>query len=86
MQKIGRKQAVQPLEICENKIVRCTTQGLDALLSPKEIAEYLGVSVRFVYERIASGEWMAQPLGRLRRIRLSTLENWLVRQQNGEAR
>lgn len=70
--------------IYENRIGRQKAQGFDPFLSPKEAAEYLGVSVRFVYERIFSGEMESQPMGRLRRIRLSTLENWLVRQQNGE--
>lgn len=57
---------------------------MDPFLSPKEAAEYLGVSVRFVYERIATDEIKSQAMGRLRRIRLSTLEDWLIR-QNGEA-
>ena len=73
-------------KIFENRISRCTSRGFDPFLSPKEAAEYLGVSVRFIYERIASSEMEFQVLGRLRRIRLSALENWLVRQQNGEAR
>ena len=58
---------------------------MDPFLSPKEAAEYLGVSVRFIYERIGSNEFKSQPMGRLRRIRLSTLEDWLIR-QNGEVR
>lgn len=70
--------------VSENRIGRQKAQGFDPFLSPKEAAEYLGVSVRFVYERIFTGELESQPMGRLRRIRLSTLENWLVRQQNGE--
>lgn len=69
--------------IYENRIGRQKAQGFDPFLSPKEAAEYLGVSVRFIYERIFCGELESQPMGRLRRIRLSTLENWLVRQQNG---
>lgn len=72
--------------ISENRIGRQKAQGFDPFLSPKEAAEYLGVSSRFVYERIFTGEIESQPMGRLRRIRLSTLENWLVRQQTGARR
>lgn len=81
-----RQKYSQTSEIAlfENRIGRQKAQGFDPFLSPKEAAAYLGVSVRFVYERIFSGEIESQPMGRLRRIRLSTLENWLVRQQNGE--
>lgn len=69
--------------ISENRIGRQRAHGFDPFLSPREAADYLGVSVRFIYERVATGELESQPMGRLRRIRLSTLENWLVRQQNG---
>ena len=79
-----QKDADKDISIIENRIGRQKAQGFDPFLSPKDVAAYLGVSVRFVYERIFSGELESQPLGRLRRIRLSTLENWLLRQQNGE--
>lgn len=79
-----QKDAHKGLSICENRIGRQMAQGFDPFLSPKEAAAYLGVSVRFIYERIFSGELESQPMGRLKRIRLSTLENWLLRQQNGE--
>lgn len=69
----------------ENRIGRCKDHGFDPFLSPKEAANLLGVSARFVYERIATHEIESQPMGRLRRIRLSTLEKWLIRQQNGES-
>jgi excisionase family DNA binding protein len=69
--------------VFENRIGRQRAHGFDPFLSPKEAAEYLGTSVRFIYERISCGELESQPMGRLRRIRLSTLETWLVRQQNG---
>ena len=65
----------------ENRIGRCKGQKLDPFLSPQEAAEYLGVSARFVYERIARKEMGFQLIGRLRRIRLSTLENWLIHQE-----
>jgi len=55
----------------------------DPFLSPKEAAKYLGVSVRLIYERMARGEIEVQPVGRLRRIRLSNLEAWLHRQKDG---
>lgn len=53
----------------------------DPFLSPKEAAKYLGVSVRLIYERIALREIEVQPVGRLRRIRLSALEAWLLQQK-----
>lgn len=71
-------------QIFDNRIGRCKVHGLDPYLSPKEAADFLGVSARFIYERIATREVESQPIGRLRRIRLSTLEKWLIRQQNGE--
>ena len=64
----------------ENRIGRCKGQKLDPFLSPHEVAQYLGVSNRFVYERIARKEMKFQHIGRLRRIRLSFLENWLIQQ------
>ena len=64
----------------ENRIGRCKGQKLDPFLSPHEVAQYLGVSNRFVYERIARKEMKFQLIGRLRRIRLSFLENWLIQQ------
>jgi len=79
-----QKDPQRDILILENRIGRQRAHGFDPFLSPKEVAEYLGVSVRFVYERIFSGDLESLPMGRLRRIRLSTLENWLVRQQNGE--
>lgn len=56
--------------------------SFDKLLSPKEAAEFLSVSVKFIYEHIATGDIEAQPVGgRLKRIRLSTLEAWLHREK-----
>ena len=50
----------------------------DRLVSPKKAAELLDVSVKFVYESIARREIQSVKVGgRLRRIRLSTLETWL---------
>ena len=73
-------------ELFENRIGRCKGQKLDPFLSPQEAAQYLGVSNRFVYERIARREMGFQLVGRLRRIRLSILENWLIQQKIGESR
>jgi excisionase family DNA binding protein len=51
----------------------------DRLVSPKTAAELLDVSVKFIYECIARKELAAEKVGgRLRRIRLSTLEAWLT--------
>jgi len=58
--------------------------GLDRLLSPEKVAKFLDVSKRFVYELIAKKEIDAQPVGtRLKRIRLSAIEAWLLRSKNG---
>jgi excisionase family DNA binding protein len=54
---------------------------LDPLLSPQDAAEYLGVKRKFIYERIARRELEVQPIGRLKRIRLSNLESWLLREK-----
>jgi excisionase family DNA binding protein len=45
-------------------------------LTPLEIAEYLGVSRRWVYNRIGEG-MPSRKLGALRRLRLSEVEAWL---------
>lgn len=58
-------------------------QLADPFLSPKDAAKYLGVSVRLIYERIARREIETQPVGRLKRIRLSALETWLLQQREG---
>ena len=75
---------LKPAVLFENRIGRCKKNGLDSFLTPHEVADYLNVSRRFVYERIASRDLEFQFVGRLRRIRFSTLEAWLIRQQNGE--
>lgn len=77
---------LKSVALFDNRIGRCKKNGLDSFLSPHEVADYLNVSRRFVYERIANGDLEFQSVGRLRRIRFSTLEAWLIRQQNGEKR
>lgn len=53
----------------------------DLLLSPRNAAKYLDVSVKFIYELIQSGQIKSQPIGnRLKRIRKKTLDNWLNQQ------
>jgi len=81
----GEKAGINLAKVFENRVGRCKSHGFDPFLSAKEAADYLGVSRRFVYERIATSEIKSQPMGRLRRIRLSTLEDWLIRQTDGEA-
>ncbi len=50
----------------------------DFFLSPEKAAQYLDVSVRFIYERIQSGELKSQSIGkRIKRIRRRVLEEWL---------
>jgi len=54
----------------------------DRLVSPKTAAKLLEVNVKFIYECIARGEIKAERIGgRLRRIRLSILEAWLLCQR-----
>ncbi|MBS1985458.1 MAG: helix-turn-helix domain-containing protein [Bdellovibrionales bacterium] len=54
----------------------------DPFLSPKKAAEYLDVSVKFVYEHMLSRDLPSHHVGRLRKIRLSDLEAWLARQHD----
>lgn len=55
-------------------------QHLDRYLSPENVAQYLDVSRKFVYELIARREIEVTNVGgRLKRIRLSALEDWLNR-------
>ena len=66
--------------VFENR--REETTGLDRFLSPKEAASYLGISIRIMYELMLTKRISSQPIGnRLRRIRHSTLEAWLLREQ-----
>lgn len=54
--------------------------GLDPFLSPDNVARYLDVSRKFVYELMARREIESVSVGgRLKRIRLSALETWLGR-------
>ncbi|MGZ3722292.1 MAG: helix-turn-helix domain-containing protein [Bdellovibrionales bacterium] len=54
---------------------------LDRFLSPENAARYLDVSRKFIYELMARGEIEVTSVGgRLKRIRLSTLDAWLNRQ------
>lgn len=58
--------------------------GLDILLSPENAARYLDVGRKFIYELIARKELEAERVGgRLRRIRLSSLQKWLNRPKGG---
>lgn len=64
-------------KIFENKIANSDLK-FDRLISPKNAAALLDVNVKFIYELIARKELTAERVGgRLRRIRLSTLETWL---------
>lgn len=52
--------------------------GTDFFMSPEKAAQYLDVSVKFIYERIQSGELKAYSIGkRIKRIRRRVLEEWL---------
>lgn len=69
--------------VFENSVERNRQTRWDPLLSPKKAAEYLDVSAKFVYEHILSGDIPSHHVGRLRKIRLSDLEAWLARHQEG---
>jgi excisionase family DNA binding protein len=79
----------KPEKIFENKIDENPTSlvalfGNDYFLSPENVALYLDVSRKFIYEMIARGELKAVTVGgRLRRIRRSDLEMWLASANTG---
>jgi len=53
---------------------------LDPLLTVKDAADYLNISYKTVYGLLYRRELDAERVGkRLRRIRLSTIEEWLLR-------
>ena|ERR1035437_5844648 len=66
-------------KISENLTLESPT--VEQLLSPEQAADRLSVSRKFIYEQIAKGEIEALRVGRLRRIRQSDLQAWLLRQQ-----
>jgi excisionase family DNA binding protein len=68
--------------IFENRAVKGDSLiELDRYLSPENAARYLDVSRKFVYELMARREIEITKVGgRLKRIRLSALEDWLNRQ------
>lgn len=54
---------------------------VDAYFSPKNAAHYLDVSIKFIYERIQSGEIESIAVGnRIKRIKKDTLDKWLTAQ------
>ncbi|RYZ90794.1 MAG: DNA-binding protein [Proteobacteria bacterium] len=68
-------------EVFDNGIGRGDpVAGIDSYLSPDNAARYLDVSRKFIYEMIARKEIDAVTVGgRLRRIKISSLEEWLSR-------
>ena len=58
--------------------------GIEVYFSPQNAARYLDVSVKFIYERIQSGEIKSQSVGkRIKRIKKGVLDKWLFAQQIG---
>ncbi len=49
----------------------------DSLLGVKELAEYIGVSVQWVYERVQLKEIPYIKVGKLLRFRKSDIDTWL---------
>ncbi len=60
---------------------RPSTKEVKGYLSPKNAAKYLDVSVKFIYELMQKKQIEAQPVGgRLKRIKIETLDKWLAAQ------
>jgi len=70
-----------PIQLFDSKIGgEDPLTGLDPYLSPENVARYLDVSRKFVYELMARREIESVSVGgRLKRIRLSALKTWLGR-------
>ena len=48
-----------------------------SLLSVAEAAEVVGVSRSFLYDRVMAGEVASLKIGKLRKIRVADLEQWI---------
>lgn len=59
---------------------------MDTILSITQVAEYLGVSERTVYNKVRAGELPAIKVGRLWRVRSADLESWLRARGNAALR
>lgn len=63
-------------------VVRKSRRGLASrYLSPKELADRLGVHLDVIYRAIRLGELDAQPLGRIYRISEEAVEDYLILQR-----
>ena len=73
--------------ICENlggENSQDPLHGIDVYFSPLNAARYLDVSIKFIYERIQSGEIEARSVGsRIKRIKKGVLDKWLSAQIKG---
>jgi excisionase family DNA binding protein len=49
----------------------------DEIMTPEEMAEYLGFSVRKVYRKVRSGELLGARIGRLIRFQRELVDMWL---------
>lgn len=78
-----RRNLVENKKIFDKKIggeivSLASTASDDFLLSPQNAAQYLDVSVKFIYELIQSKKIKSFHVGtKLRRIRKKTLDDWL---------
>ncbi len=77
-----QKETESDKRIFENQAVEGDAlEHLDRYLSPESAARYLDVSRKFIYELMARREVAVTNVGgRLKRIRLSALDEWLNRQ------
>ena len=52
------------------------------IMTPEQLAEYLGLGRTYTYRLLSSGEIPSFKIGRLRRIRRVDVERWLERRVN----
>jgi excisionase family DNA binding protein len=85
MRKLSKNPRRKSSLLCENlggETILDPLHGIDIYLSPQNAARYLNVSVKFIYERIQSGEIKCQSIGgRIKRIKKGVLDEWLSAQQ-----
>jgi excisionase family DNA binding protein len=56
---------------------------LDRLLTAREVADLIGVSVRHVEDLTRQGAIPFVPIGRFRRYRRDSIEQWIAEQERG---
>lgn len=90
MRKLNQQKGVKTSLIFEKRIgeeigktdnFKSLLKSDDFYLSPQNAAQYLNVSVKFIYELIQSGKLKSQSVGnRIKRIKFRDLNEWLATQ------